>query len=101
MPNDWLTTILTRIKRLASARKVAFTLKSLRELAELDLDPDDACDVLTRLTAADFHARLRSARTGEWMYVFKPELGATVLYVKLIVRKDCVVISFHEDEAEH
>ena len=34
------------------------------------------------------------------MYVFKPSVGGTVLYVKVIVRGDCIVISFHEDEEE-
>jgi len=35
------------------------------------------------------------------MYVFKPVLAETALYVKLILRKDCVLISFHEDEGSH
>jgi hypothetical protein len=36
------------------------------------------------------------------MYVFKPWLGGLVLYVKLIIRTDCIVVSFHEDEgADH
>lgn len=97
---SWLTKALRRIRDLAIARKVLFTLKALRELAELDLDEEDACDVLASLTAPDSAGRRRSAKTGEWMYVFKPEVAGTVLYVKLIVRNDCVVISFHEDEAE-
>ena len=29
---------------------------------------------------------------------FKPLLAETVLYVKLILRNDCIVVSFHEDE---
>jgi len=32
------------------------------------------------------------------MYVFKPPVGGIVVYVKLILRSDCVVISFHEEE---
>jgi hypothetical protein len=28
---------------------------------------------------------------------FKPQLSGAVLYVKLILRSNCVVISFHED----
>jgi len=32
------------------------------------------------------------------MYVFKPGLSAAVLYVKVIVRSNCLVVSFHEDE---
>lgn len=36
------------------------------------------------------------------MYLFKPQLAGTVLYVKLVLRNDCVVVSFHEDEGgEH
>ena len=32
------------------------------------------------------------------MYVFKPPFEGTTLYVKLILRTDCVLISVHEDE---
>ena len=39
-----------------------------------------------------------SATTNEWMYLFKPQVSETILYVKLILRKNCVVVSFHEDE---
>jgi len=38
--------------------------------------------------------------TGEWMYVFKPAVADTVVYLKLVVRTACVVVSFHEDEGE-
>jgi hypothetical protein len=34
------------------------------------------------------------------MYVFKPEATGDVLYVKLILRSDCIVVSFHEDEGD-
>lgn len=98
MPGRWLTIALRRIKDLAIARQVAFTLKALRKLAELGLDEEDACDVLAGLTAEDCTGRKRSATTGEWMYVFKPDAAGTVLYVKLILRSDRVLISFHEDE---
>lgn len=33
------------------------------------------------------------------MYVFKPPVDETVVYVKVILRGDCVVISFHEEKA--
>jgi hypothetical protein len=32
------------------------------------------------------------------MCVFKPEVGGVVGYVKVILRNECVVISFHEEE---
>ena len=37
-------------------------------------------------------------RHREWMYVFSPSLAGVILYVKVIVRDDCIVVSFHEDE---
>ena len=88
---------------LAAARRVRFTSKAATELAalELGLDEEDARDLLTELTVEDFAARLESDVTGEWMYIFKPALSDIVLYVKIILRGDCVVVSFHEDEAGH
>ena len=38
--------------------------------------------------------------TGEWMYLFTPRVAGSVLYVKVILRADCVVISFREGEDE-
>ena len=60
-------------------------------------DETDAVDVLRALTREDSVGRIRSRQTDEWMYVFKPSMAATVVYVKVILRGDCVVISFHED----
>jgi hypothetical protein len=67
-------------------------------LARDRLDEEDACHVLVNLAASDFVERLVSKKTGEGMYVFKPPVGGVVVYVKLILRGDCVVISFHEEE---
>ena len=54
--------------------------------------------MLTKLTVEDSAGRVASAATGEWMYLFKPQVSETILYVKLILRNKCVVVSFHEDE---
>jgi hypothetical protein len=57
----WLPKILARICELAAARRVAFTLKSRWELAALgDLDEEDACDILAKLSVEDFAERLAS-----------------------------------------
>jgi hypothetical protein len=98
----WLPGILARVADLAASRRVLFTLKARRELAALDLglDEDDACDVLVRLKAEDSIGRLASEITGEWLYLFKPTIAGMVLYVKIIVRSNCIVISFHEDEGD-
>jgi hypothetical protein len=77
-----------------------FTLKALREIADLELglDPDDVCDVLAGLQRSDLAERIQSQVRGEWMYIFKPQLEGVVVYVKVILRDDCLVVSFHEDE---
>ena len=103
MPPRWLPTVVARIRELAAERKVRFTIKALRELATLDLglDEDDACHVLVHLAGSDFAERLVSTQTGERMYVFTPTVGEAIVYVKLLLRNNhCVVISFHEKEAQ-
>lgn len=93
--------ILKRVRALAAQRNVRFTLKALRELTGLGLDAVDACEALASLKAANFVERLVSEATGEWMYVFKPDVGGMVIYVKLILRDGCLLVSFHEDEDGH
>lgn len=73
------------------------TAKAFDELRELGCTEDDVVDALMRLRTQDFHQRLRSIHTDEWLYVFKPCVAGFVLYVKLILRSHCVLISFHED----
>jgi hypothetical protein len=98
----WLPQLLKRIHELVGQGRVRFTFKALREMAALGigLDLSDACDVLAALTSDDFVARVGSERTGEWMYVFKPVVAGGVVYLKLVVRSSCLVVSFHEDEGE-
>jgi Motility quorum-sensing regulator, toxin of MqsA len=94
----WATRVLAEIHRLVARRLVRFTFKASEELSELSLDEEDAMQILAGLSFADLVGRLESVRTPEWLYVFKPEVGGSVLYVKLIVRAECLVVSFHEDE---
>jgi hypothetical protein len=98
----WLPRLLRRIHQLAAHGQVRLTLKAQRELAALGagLDIQDACDVLSALATEDFSQRFRSEHTGESMYVFKPAVAGTVVYVKVILRAECLVVSFHEDEGE-
>jgi hypothetical protein len=97
MPS-WLARALGRVRKLASEQRVCFTLKAQRELAALGLDVLDGCEALANLTSGDAVGRLRSGSTGEWMYVFKPVVAGEVIYLKLILRSDCIIVSFHEDE---
>jgi len=56
--------------------------------------------VLQNLSAPDFTDRIESEITGERMYIFKPRVAGAGLYVKLILRSDCVIVSFHEEDTE-
>jgi len=88
-----------RIHRLAIVGKVQFTEKALEELRALPLgiSVEDAHHILENLTANECAGRLVSREAEEWLYVFKPQIAGTVLYVKVVLRADCVVISFHEE----
>ena len=94
----WLAKVLKRIHQLAAADGVRLTYKAGREGLMLGLSPEDVRDVVAGLITQDSAGRLTSVTTGEWMYVFKPAVGGQIIYIKLVVREDCVVVSFHEDE---
>jgi len=95
----WLTRVLGRIHRLAAEGKVQLTEKAFEELRALPLgiSIEDAHHILENLTAGECAGRLVSRETDEWLYVFKPRIAEIVLYVKVVLRADCVVISFHEE----
>src|SRR5262249_44834565 len=95
----WLQKVLKRIRELAATGAVRLTYKALGEALLLGLSPDDVVDVLGGLEAQDSAGRLASEATGEWMYVFMPDVGGQTIYVKLILRDECVVVSFHQDES--
>ena len=93
----WLWRVLPRVRKLAEQRRIRFTHKALCELADLGLNRIDASEILGGLTISECVGRIRSEHTGEWMYVFKPHISGSDLYVKLLVRRECVIVSFHEE----
>jgi hypothetical protein len=95
----WLPRVLARIHRLAAEGKVQFTEKAFEELRGLPLgiSVQDAHNILENLTAGECARRRVSREAEEWLYVFKPRIAEIVLYVKVALRADCVVISFHEE----
>ena len=98
----WATRVLAEIHRLVARRLVRFTFKAGEELAqlELELDEEDALQILAKLSPDDLAGRMESVRAPEWLYIFKPDVAGVLLYVKLIVRSECVVVSFHEDQGD-
>lgn len=97
---SWISKVLERIHKLANKGHVRLTVKAIAEIRGLGLGVSDVVDILTALSLADSAGRLRSLASSEWLYVFKPTVAATVLYVKVVLRGDCVVVSFHKDESD-
>lgn len=95
----WPPRVLTRIRALASRGFVRLTYKADREAVALGLAVEDVREVVEGLSPTDSAGRLASKVTGEWMYVFKPSVEGRTIYVKIVLREDCVIVSFHEDEA--
>lgn len=95
----WVTSLLSRVRALAESNQVVVTKKAREELLTLGfwMSAADVVDVLIHLDVDDFDARLTAEDTGEWMYVFKPVVFDRAVYVKLILRARCIVVSFHED----
>ncbi|SRR6266545_7291862 len=98
----WLPRALARIHRLAAEGKVQFTEKALRELEALDLGltEHDGADAVLGLTVRECAGRVFSLETAEWLYVFRPSIAGSTLYVKLALRASCVVISFHRERKD-
>ena len=98
----WKTTSLAEIHRLTRAGRVVLTQKARHELDLLSgdylLDEDDLVAILLELRERDLVQRLFSTAAPEWLYVFKPQVRSLTLYLKVAIRENCVVISFHEDE---
>ena len=96
----WLAKALARIHVLTSGGAFRLTKKAEEEATALDLRREDVERLLLSLAPSDFAERITSVVTGEWMYVFVPSLEGLPLYVKLVLRAQCIVVSFHEDEQE-
>lgn len=95
----YLNSILGTIRKMSKEGRVQFTLKALRELASMDLGLDelDVCEILCELKESDFKERKTSSITGEYLYIFSSKMAGMEVYLKVILRNNCVVISFHED----
>ena len=96
----WLTKVLRRVQDLALQRRLRLTAKASQEIAALGLDPEDVRDALMKLKSADLDGRKISHVTGEWLYIFKRHAEEELVYIKLILRGECVLVSFHQDEED-
>jgi hypothetical protein len=89
--------VVARIHAQAARGRVVFTDKARRELRACGFHADDALELLAGLQVEDLDRSQASSRGPEMMHVFKPHAGGMRLYVKVVLRMACVVISLHED----
>lgn len=87
------------VNQVPCPRYARTALERIEELAALEppAHPDDVTETLEQLEPEDWVGRLISKPTGEPMYVSKPLTLFGLLYVKVVLRNDCVVVSFHEE----
>jgi hypothetical protein len=78
------------------------TYKALLEMAALEpeVSPDEVRQLLEGLNRSSFRHRVRSARSGEWLYVFRATWCGEHVYIKLLLRADCTIVSFHPEASD-
>jgi hypothetical protein len=88
---------------MATTGQVRFTTKAKDEIGCLGAPFDrDAClQVLLSLRPDDFRQRVWSDQSCESLYVFRAWAHGVNLYVTLVLRHECFVISFHAEEGDH
>ncbi|MBZ0271016.1 type II toxin-antitoxin system MqsR family toxin [bacterium] len=95
----WLPRILRRIRKDASENRIRLTNKARLEAEHgFGLKHIDICDVLKKMTFRDFAERIESIDGNEWLYVFVTDVAGIRAYIKIVLRENCVVVSFHEDK---
>lgn len=88
---------LAAIKSLVEAGKVRATWSALRGAAQLGLDFSDMLDVVMTLTTSDFYKSMTThADHTIWQDVYRPKTRVGVVYLKLTVVNDVLIVSFKE-----
>lgn len=88
---------LVVIGRLPRAGKVRTTYSALADAAALGLDMAAMFEVIVRLTPGDFHKSMTThADHRMWQDVYRPNTEFGMLYVKLTVTDDVLIVSFKE-----
>ncbi|MEY4642274.1 MAG: hypothetical protein RLZZ227_2268 [Pseudomonadota bacterium] len=88
---------LAVVKALIRAGKVRATSSALSGAAMLDMDFLDIVRVISDLRSADFYKSMTTYHDHRtWQDVYRPCVGAGLIYLKLVVVDDVLVVSFKE-----
>jgi len=88
---------LPAIKSLVAEGKVRATYSALAGAAVLGFDFQEMIDVVAALTISDFHKSMTThADHRIWQDVYRPNTPLGVIYLKLTVIEDVLIVSFKE-----
>ncbi len=88
---------LSQVKALAEAGKLRFTRSALMGADALGFDRQGIRQEILRLETAEFYKSMTTYRDSTiWQDVYRHRSAAGMLYVKLTVLDDVLVVSFKE-----
>ncbi len=90
---------LTTVKRLTAERRVSFTVTAVAGAAAMGFSTDEILSVVSSLTNRNFYKSMTShADHTVWHDVYHADTLRGVVYLKLTVLKDLVIVSFKEKD---
>lgn len=88
---------LAAVQALVRAGKVRITLTAQRNASELGFYRDDICGALLALTGDAFYKSMTAyADATAWQDVYRHQALTSMLYIKLTISEDVLVLSFKE-----
>lgn len=88
---------LSRVRGLIATGRVRSTFTALRGAAELGLDYSGMIDVVCRLSPREFYKSMTTyADHRQWHDVYQTQVDGALVYIKLCVVDDVLVVSFKE-----
>jgi len=90
---------LTTVKRLTAERRVSFTVTAVAGAAAMGFSTDEILSVVSSLTNRNFYKSMTSHTDHTvWHDVYHADTLRGVVYLKLTVLKDLVIVSFKEKD---
>ncbi|HEY4036615.1 MAG TPA: type II toxin-antitoxin system MqsR family toxin [Ktedonobacteraceae bacterium] len=88
---------LSTMKVMLQAGKVRITTSALAGADALGLNAKEIVSIVMALTLKDFYKSMTSHNNHrEWQDVYRPTTHVGIVYVKLIVVNDVLILSFKE-----
>ena len=88
---------LTKVKEMVGAGKLVLTFAAQSGGVALGFDYDGIKDLVLALTMRDFYKSMTTHQDyRRWQDVYRPTTAAGLIYLKLMVAEDVVVVSFKE-----